>query len=164
MKIVQTQKYIRTSPRKLRMLAAMVRGMEASKAIEVLPYTGKRAAAPLVKTIKAAVANAKDRKVEAEELRITEVQINEGPVLKRGRAVSRGMWHPYQRKMSHIRVVIEPVVSEKKEETKSEKKEKEGKKEVKKSKETKKKDENKKSTKSSSAKAKRGKGKEKKSK
>ncbi len=108
MKIVHTQKFVRMSPRKLRVVADVVRNLEANRAIEILPYTSKRAAVPLVKVIKTAVANAKDRKVKG-ELIIKEVQVNEGPRLKRGRAVSRGRWHPYMRRMSHIRVVLENI-------------------------------------------------------
>lgn len=118
MEIVQTQKFVRMSPRKLRIVADVVRNIEANKAIELLPFTSKRAAHPLAKVITAAVANAKDRKVEG-ELIVKEVQINEGPTLKRGRAVSRGRWHPYMRRMSHIRVVLETVETVSVAETKS---------------------------------------------
>ncbi len=108
MEIIQTQKFVRMSPRKLRIVADIVRNIEANKAIELLPFTSKRAAHPLAKVIRAAVANAKDRKIEG-ELVVKEIQINEGPTLKRGRSVSRGRWHPYMRRMSHIRVVLETI-------------------------------------------------------
>ena len=99
---------MKTSPRKLRLVADVVRSLEPNKAIELLPHTNKRAALPLQKVIKSAVANAVDRGV-AGNLIIKEIQVNEGPRLKRGRAVSRGRWHPYQRKMSHVRIVLETV-------------------------------------------------------
>ncbi len=108
MRIVHTQKFIRMAPRKFSLLAAMVRGMDPQEAIEILPHSGKRAAGPLVKVIKTAVANA-TQKSAGGELKIEELQINSGPALKRGRAVSRGRWHPYKRRMSHIRVVLETV-------------------------------------------------------
>ena len=107
MNIIQTQKFIRVSPRKLREVSDLARGMSPNEAIEKLPFTGKRAADPLIKVIKTAIANAKDRQIPTNELTIKEIQIGEGPRLKRGRPVSRGRWHPYQRKMSHIRVVLE---------------------------------------------------------
>jgi len=108
MQIVHTQRFVRMSPRKLRIVADVVRMMDAQKAIEILPFTGKRAAEPLSKVLKTAVANAKDQKI-AGQLVVKEVQINEGPSLKRGRAASRGRWQPYKRHMSHIRIVLEEV-------------------------------------------------------
>lgn len=106
MEIVQTQKFLRMSPRKLRLVAPLVKGLSPTKAVDVLPHVGKRAAEPLAKVIKAAIANAKDRNISEADLVFKEIQINEGPRLKRGRAVGRGRWHPYRRPMSHIRVVL----------------------------------------------------------
>ncbi len=142
MEIKSVQKFVKTSPRKLRLVANLAKKMKPTEAIEALPFSRKRAAAPLVKVIKTAVANAKDRGLKEENLIFKEIQINEGPSLKRGRAASRGMWHPYKRRMSHIRVVLE---EEKKNEktlkpkTKVKKKEKLAKKETKKKAKTKKK-------------------------
>jgi len=52
------------------------------------------------------VANAKQKGISDTDLILKDIQINEGPMLKRGRPVSRGRWHPYNRRMSHIRVVL----------------------------------------------------------
>lgn len=106
MEIVQTQKFIRMSPRKLRLVVPVVKGLSPTKAVDVLPHVGKKAAEPLAKVIKAAIANAKDRKISEADLVLKEIQINEGPRLKRGRPVGRGRFNPYQRPMSHIRVVL----------------------------------------------------------
>jgi len=84
----------------------MIKGLSPTKAVEVLPHVGKKAAEPLAKVIKAAIANAKDRSISEGDLVFKEIQISEGPRLKRGRAVGRGRWNPYQRPMSHIRVVL----------------------------------------------------------
>ncbi|QQS38966.1 50S ribosomal protein L22 [Candidatus Woesebacteria bacterium] len=108
MQVFHTQKFVRTSPRKLRLVADVVRNLEPNRAVELLPFVGKRASIILQKSIKTAIANAKDQGVTG-ELVIKELQINEATRLKRGRAVSRGRWHPYQRKMSHIRIVLEQV-------------------------------------------------------
>lgn len=107
MEIKSVQKFVKTSPRKLRLVAALARKMKPADAIETLPFSRKRAADPLVKVIKTAVANAKERGLKEEDLIFKEIQINEGPRLKRGRPASRGVWHPYKRRMSHIRVVLE---------------------------------------------------------
>lgn len=106
MEIKVVQKYIRMSPRKLRLVASMVKGLKPAEAVETLPHSGKRAAEPLVKAIKSAMANAREKGVNDQDLEFKEIQIGEGPVLKRGRPVARGRWHPYIRRMSHIRIVL----------------------------------------------------------
>ncbi|MEJ2347774.1 MAG: 50S ribosomal protein L22 [Patescibacteria group bacterium] len=110
MEIKSVQKFVKMSPRKLRLVASLVKGMTPTEAVARLPFSGKRAADPLVKTIKTAIANAKVKGIAESDLVFKEIQINEGPMLKRGRPVSRGMWHPYKRRMSHIRVVLEGEV------------------------------------------------------
>ena len=107
MQAITTQKFIRTSPRKLRLVAREIVGLKPIEAVEILPHLGKRAAEPLLKAIKTAIANAKAKGANEAELVFKEIQINEGPRLKRGRAVARGRWHPIVKRMSHIRVVVE---------------------------------------------------------
>ncbi len=94
------------SPRKLRLVADAVKQMRPVDAIEALPFSGKRAAHPLSKVIKTAVANAVAAGVDAQTLVFKEIQIGQGPTLKRGIAVSRGQWHPIMKRMSHIRVSV----------------------------------------------------------
>lgn len=106
MQVKSTQKFMKTSPRKLRLVADIARQLSPVMAVEVLPHTGKRAAEPLIKVIKTAIANAKVMGISEDRLFFEQLQINDGPRLKRGRAVSRGRWHPYQRKMSHVVVVL----------------------------------------------------------
>lgn len=106
MEAIATQKYIRMSSRKLRIVAGMVRGVAPTEAVKMLPYVRKSAALPLEKVIRSAIANAKDKGMNEETLVFSEIQIGEGPRLKRGRPVSRGQWHPVVKKMSHIRVVL----------------------------------------------------------
>ncbi len=109
MEIVSTQKYILMSPRKLRLVANAVRKLSPNEAVTVLPFMEKRAAEPLEKAIKTALANAKVHGLNGDELVFKEIQIGEGPRLKRGRPVSRGRWHPYKKRMSHIRIVLETL-------------------------------------------------------
>ena len=115
MEIKSVQKFVKTSPRKLRLVAALAKKMTPLAAIESLPFSRKQAAVPLVKVIKTAVANGKTLGAKEEDLIFKEIQINEGPMLKRGRPASRGVWHPYKRRMSHIRVIL--VEKKKKQET-----------------------------------------------
>lgn len=125
MKFKTTQKFIRTSPRKLREVASLVRGMTPEEAVEKLPHVKKRAATPILKALKTAIANAGQKGVTAKDLILKELQINEGPRYKRWRAGGRGMVKPYQKKTSHIRVVVEakekPTAGKKKKTAKDEK-------------------------------------------
>jgi large subunit ribosomal protein L22 len=107
MQIIATQKFIRMSPRKLRVVVPMISDLSPAGAVEKLPYAGKRAAEPLMKVIKTAIANAKQKGLSEADLIFKEIQINEGPRLKRYRAGARGRVKPYKRRMSHIRVVLE---------------------------------------------------------
>ena len=103
---ISTQKFIRMSPTKIRVVVEAIKKMSPEKAVEVLPYVGKRAAEPLQKTIKSAIANARMQGAKPEELVFKEIQIGEGPRLKRGRAASKGRYHSIVKKMAHIRVVL----------------------------------------------------------
>jgi len=106
MEVIAVQKYVRVSPKKLRAVASLTKSMKPKEAVEVLPFSRKGSASYLVKVVKSALANAKNKGVSPEDLIFKEIQINEGPRLKRGRPVSRGRWHAYQKRMSHIRVVL----------------------------------------------------------
>ncbi len=113
MKIRATQKFVKMSPRKLRLVVPLVKNLSPRKAIEVLPFTRKRAAEPLVKVIKTALANAKQKGVSESDLIFKEIQIGEGPKLKRWRSGAKGRVKPYERRMSHIRIVLSDVGAEK---------------------------------------------------
>lgn len=110
------QKYIRMSPRKLRLVADVVRGLDSPKMIlSYLENINKRAAQPIGKVIKQAIANAKNNAGVTEgELRIKELIINQGPFYKRFRPVSRGRAHGIKKRTSHIRVVLETKIKKEK--------------------------------------------------
>lgn len=114
MEIKAEQKYLLISPKKVRPLANLIKRLSPVRALEVLPFTGKRGWEPLAKVIKAALAGARERGISEDLLKFKEIQINEGPRLKRGRPISRGQWHPYKRRMSHLKVVLSFSKSENK--------------------------------------------------
>lgn len=87
----------------------MVKKLTPVKAVEVLPYVDKRAALPLQKVIKTALANARQQGVNESDLQFAAIEIGQGPRLKRWRAGSRGRIKPYTRDMSHIRVVLKQI-------------------------------------------------------
>jgi large subunit ribosomal protein L22 len=101
-----TQKFLLVSPRKLRLVVALIKKLKPVDAIEKLPFATRRAATDLAKVIKSALANAKSQGVSETDLIFKEIQIGEGPRLKRGKAASRGRWHPFKHRMSHIRVIL----------------------------------------------------------
>lgn len=109
MEVKAEQRYIRMSPRKLRQVADSVRGIKTpGEMLSYLERIERRAAVPLAKVIKQAVANATNNLGLAEgSLRIKNLQIGEGPIYKRFRPVSRGRAHPIQKRTSHIRVILE---------------------------------------------------------
>lgn len=108
MEIIAKSKYIRTSPRKLRLIAHGLKEISLSQALVGLEQLDKRAALPLRKTISSAVANAKNNfGLEEKALRVKKIEIGEGPIYKRYRAVSRGRSHPIAKRTSHITVILE---------------------------------------------------------
>lgn len=104
------QKYIRTSARKLRLVADSVRDLSPAEALLHLKFMSKSAAPPLYKAIKQALANAKDQVgLTPDQLTFQTLDIMEGPTYKRFRAVSRGMAHSIMKRTAHIRVVLKEL-------------------------------------------------------
>ena len=103
------QKYLIMNPRKIRLVVALIKKMKPAEAVEKLPFVQKRAGEAISKVIKSALANAKNQGVSETDLVFKEIQIGEGPRLKRGIAASRGRWHPLKKRMSHIRVVLTTI-------------------------------------------------------
>ena len=108
------QKYIRISPRKVRLVVDTIRDLTPNEALEQLTFIRKAAAVPVAKTIKQAMANAvKNSNVNEDSLRFNTIQVGEGPTFKRWRAVSRGRAHKILKRTSHIKVLIETREEEK---------------------------------------------------
>lgn len=108
MKIAAKLNHLRMSPRKVRLVADLVRGMDAKEAETQLKFLTKRAAGPLLKLLNSAVANASHNfDVEKDNLFVSEIQVNEGPTLKRWRARAMGRAAPIMKRGSHINLVLE---------------------------------------------------------
>lgn len=114
MEYTTIQKNISSSPRKLRLVADMVRKMDPYHALDILKFTNRGAATPLAKAIKTVIANAGSK----EGLAFKSLEINEGLTLKRYRVgtAGAGRGRPYKKRMSQIKIVLtdEPVISSKK--------------------------------------------------
>lgn len=99
---------VRMSPRKVGVVAALVRGRSVADALVILEHVPRRAALPVIKTIKSAQANAThNHNYKGDTLRIVEITVNHGPRTKRYRPAAMGRALPYQKRSSHIRVLVE---------------------------------------------------------
>lgn len=108
MAVKAESKGVRMSPRKVGEVAALVRGRTVSDALVILEHTPRRAATPVIKTIQSAVANAThNHNYKAEGLRIVEITVNHGARLKRFKPAAMGRALPFQKRTSHIRVLVE---------------------------------------------------------
>lgn len=99
-------KNYRQSPRKVRLLADLVRGKKVNDALATLKFVDKRAAGPFAKVIQSAVANAKDQGKNIENLFIKAVAVDKGTVLKRFTPRARGSASRINKRNSHIRVEL----------------------------------------------------------
>src|SRR3989344_2424309 len=107
MDYIATSNNIKISPRKVRLVAEMVKHMSVDLALRNLGVLEKRAAMPVKKTLESAIANAVNNfKVDRSNLSIKEIMINEGLALKRFHFAARGRTRPYKRRSSNIRIVL----------------------------------------------------------
>lgn len=108
MKVTAKSNYLHISPRKARAVAGAVKDMSAQDALARLRFVPNRAAAPLSKLIKSAVANAEHNfSLAVDGLRIAEFRVDGGPVFKRHRPASKGRVSPVKRRTSHVTLVLE---------------------------------------------------------
>ncbi len=122
MSVKAVAKGVRMSPRKVGVVASLVRGRSVADALVILQHVPRRSSMPVLKTIKSAAANADhNHNLKPDTLKIVEISITSGPRLKRYRPAAHGRALPFQRRTSHIRVVVDgetrvakkPVTAEK---------------------------------------------------
>jgi large subunit ribosomal protein L22 len=112
MEVRAVSKYVRISPRKVRILIPSVKGRPVEKGLEALRFMPQKAAGIVEKTIRSAVANAdQNNSLDVDHLVIRNIIADEGPTLKRFRARARGRGSRILKRTSHITVVLaeEPV-------------------------------------------------------
>ena len=99
-----------TSPRKMRLVADLVRGVEVNKALQILKFNTKEASARLEKLLLSAVANwqikNEDARLEDSGLFVKEIQVDSARVLKRLRPAPQGRAHRIRKRSNHVTVVI----------------------------------------------------------
>ena len=109
-----TAKYIRMSPQKARLVVDLIRGKNAGEAINILKFTKKRASHEIEKVLRSAISNAeqKSEHLDVDRLVVSQAYVGDGPRAKRIRPAPMGRAYRYQRRMSHITVVVEEAGNE----------------------------------------------------
>ena len=99
-----------TSPRKMRLVADMVRGMEVNRALGVLKFSSKEASARVEKLLRSAIANweqKNERKAENGELFITKIFVDGGATLKRMRPAPQGRGYRIRKRSNHVTLFVD---------------------------------------------------------
>jgi large subunit ribosomal protein L22 len=100
--------YVGISPRKLSLVAGLVRGRKVEEALALLNFYASPSARAVAKVVKSAAANAENNNQAAvAELKIVDLFVDKGPTLKRHRAQSRGRVSPILRRSSHITAIVD---------------------------------------------------------
>jgi large subunit ribosomal protein L22 len=107
MEVKSSTKYVRLSPKKARDVAREIQGLPVSSALDILPFTPKKAAALINKTLKTAIADAEHNfSLSAETLIVKEAVIGAGPVLKRFSPRAKGSAGGILKRTSHIFITL----------------------------------------------------------
>lgn len=108
MSVKAAAKGVRISPRKVAVVAALIRGRSVADALVILDHTPRRSALAVRKVVESARANADhNHNMKPDTLQITEIRVSSGPSLKRFRPASHGRALPFQRRSSHIYVEVD---------------------------------------------------------
>jgi len=100
----------RQSPRKVRLVANLVKGKKVEQAKSTLAFLVKRASKPLADLLDSAIANAVHNfNIEADQLYVKEFRVDEGVVLKRRMPRSRGMAYPINKRTSHVFIQLDTI-------------------------------------------------------
>jgi large subunit ribosomal protein L22 len=100
-------KHIRITPRKARLAADLIRGKSVEEAAFQLMYCNLKAGRLLGKTLKSAIANAETQlNLRRENLKVSEVKVDAGPVMKRAKSRSKGGRAPVMKRTSHFTIVV----------------------------------------------------------
>ena len=107
MRAQATLKYARISAQKARLVGDQIRGQHVERALNDLTFSTKKAAAIVRQILESAIANAENNAgADVDELKVVEVQVNEGPTMKRIRARAKGRASRILKRTSHISVTV----------------------------------------------------------
>jgi len=104
-----SSRYVRVAPRKARLVADQVRGLQIDRARALLQFSPRGAAQDIGKLIESAAANAENNHdLVSDEMRVAEITVDEGPTLRRFRPRALGRATPINKRTSHIAVALSP--------------------------------------------------------
>ena len=107
MQVSATLKHAHISAQKARLVADQVRGLPVEKALNVLSFSGKKAAGMVLKVLESAIANAEHNEgADIDELKVASIYVNEGRTMKRFRARAKGRGARILKRNSHITVTV----------------------------------------------------------
>jgi large subunit ribosomal protein L22 len=110
-----TKKFIRSSPRKMRLVVDMVRGKKGDEALNILKFSTKLAARDAEKVIRSAISNLANftdgKPYEPNEVRIAEIYVNQGPTMKRMLPAPMGRAYRIRKRSNHLTVVVNTLES-----------------------------------------------------
>lgn len=102
-----TLKFTHLSPQKMRLVADQIRGMSVDRAINLLAFSNKKGAVIVKKVLESAIANAENNDgADIDELKISAIQVNQGPTMKRLRPRARGRADRIIKRTSHLTVTV----------------------------------------------------------
>jgi large subunit ribosomal protein L22 len=105
-----TARYVRISPRKVKVVIDLIRGKRVGEALSILEHTPKAASEPVAKLLKSAMANAENNLgMNPDSLYVAEIYANQGPTLKRFRPRAQGRAYRIRKRTSHISVVLDEL-------------------------------------------------------
>ena len=108
MEALSKSRYVRISPRKLKLICDLVVGKRVDHALSILEFTPKKGARFVSKTLLAAVANARDQQnVDEDKLYVKRATADTGPTWKRSLPRGRGMATPLLKRTSHVTVIVD---------------------------------------------------------
>ena len=113
MESVANLKYLRISPRKVKIVLDLIRGQSVGAATAILTQTPKAASEPVLKLLKSAAANAENNHdMDPEKLYVSSCYVSPGPILKRIRPVSKGRAYRINKRTSHVTIAVSDGESE----------------------------------------------------
>ncbi len=99
-------RYVRITPRKARLVIDLIRGRRVEEAMAILVHMPRSAAGVVKKLLRSAVANAEQKNMSIDELRVAGAHVDQGPTLKRFRARAMGRGNMIKKRTSHITLIL----------------------------------------------------------
>jgi len=104
---VATLKYARIAPRKVKIVADLIRGKDVNEALSIVKFTPKASSEIIEKLLKSAIANAENNhNMDSKNLYVAEIYANQGPTLKRIRPAAKGSAVRIRKRTSHITIIL----------------------------------------------------------